>query len=73
MREGWTYKKLGEVCQHKEHILRAAKLFEPNEKIDYIDISSIDNKQNIILSTTPFVFCEAPSRAQQKVEKGDIL
>ena len=73
MREGWTYKKLGEVCEHKEQVLRAAKLFTPNEKIDYIDISSIDNRLNIISSTTPFVFCEAPSRAQQKVEKGDIL
>lgn len=73
MREGWTYKKLGEVCMHKNKILRAAKHYASDEQITYIDISSIDNSQNIILSTTPYVFSDAPSRAQQIVEKGDVL
>lgn len=73
MKEGWEYKKLGEVCMHKNKILRAAKHYASNEQINYIDISSIDNSQNIILSTTPYVFSDAPSRAQQIVEKGDVL
>lgn len=73
MKEGWEYKKLGEVCMHKNKILRAAKHYASDEQITYIDISSIDNSQNIILSTTPYVFSDAPSRAQQIVEKGDVL
>ena len=73
MKEGWEYKKLGEVCMHKNKILHAAKHYASDEQITYIDISSIDNSQNIILSTTPYVFSDAPSRAQQIVEKGDVL
>lgn len=73
MKQGWTYKKLGEVCAHKNKILRANKYYAPNDQIYYIDISSIDNSQNIIISTTPYIFSDAPSRAQQIVEKGDIL
>ena len=73
MKEGWTYKKLGEVCVDKKQIVRASNLFLPNEIINYIDISSIDNSQNVITSTTPIIFDDAPSRAQQVVNIGDVL
>ncbi len=73
MKEGWTYKKLGEVCVDKKQIVRASNLFLPNEIINYIDISSIDNSQNVITSTTPIFFDDAPSRAQQVVKIGDVL
>ena len=73
MKEGWTYKKLGEVCVDKKQIVRASNLFLPNEIINYIDISSIDNSQNVITSTTPIIFDDAPSRAQQVVKIGDVL
>lgn len=73
MREGWTYKKLGEVCAHKKSIMRANNHLGPNDLIKYIDISSIDNSKNVIVSSTPYVLCDAPSRAQQIVEKGDVL
>lgn len=43
MREGWEYKKLGEVCYPKNKIQRATKCFDTSDKIFYIDISSIDN------------------------------
>ena len=73
MRENWTYKKLGEVCAPKTDILRANKLFRKDDVIEYIDISSIDNCAHRITQPTRFLFYEAPSRAQQKVEQGDIL
>ncbi len=72
-KQDWTYKKLGEVCEDKKQIVRASNLFLPNEIINYIDISSIDNSQNIISSTTPYSFNDAPSRAQQVVKIGDVL
>lgn len=71
--KGWEVKKLGEVCENKRAILRASNYFKPNEQINYIDISSIDNGQNKITSTTPYLFEDAPSRAQQIVKEGDIL
>lgn len=73
MRKGWDYKKLGEVCAPKTDILRANKLFHKDDVIEYIDISSIDNCAHSITQPTRFLFYEAPSRAQQKVEQGDIL
>ena len=72
-KQDWTYKKLGEVCVDKKQIVRASNLFLPNEIINYIDISSIDNSQNAITSTTPIIFDDAPSRAQQVVNIGDVL
>jgi type I restriction enzyme S subunit len=72
-RSKWEYKKLGEVCAPKSDILRANKLFGNDDIIDYVDISSIDNTTHSITQPTSYVFKEAPSRAQQKVEQGDIL
>ena len=72
-RSKWEYKKLGEVCAPKTDILRANKLFGKDDVIEYIDISSIDNSAHCITQPTGFLFHEAPSRAQQKVEQGDIL
>ena len=72
-RSKWEYKKLGEVCAPKSDILRANKLFGNDDIIDYVDISSIDNTTHCITQPTSYVFKEAPSRAQQKVEQGDIL
>ena len=70
---GWEVKKLGDVCASKTKITRASKRFQKNEIIQYIDISSIDNKNAVLTGTTIFVFGEAPSRAQQIVQKGDVL
>ena len=41
--------------------------------IKYIDISSINNQSNEITSYTEYGIKERPSRAQQVVNKGDIL
>ena len=73
MRKGWEYKKLGEVCCPKSKIQRATKCFGGSDKILYIDISSIDNSVQEVNSITSFTMSNAPSRAQQKVEYGDII
>ena len=71
--QSWEVKKLGDICVPKKSILRANKVFKKDETIHYIDISSVDNTQAVLTGTTSFVFGEAPSRAQQQVEKNDIL
>lgn len=71
--KGWKVKKLGDTCSPKKEIARANKCFKKSDTIQYIDISSIDNSQAILMGTTPFIFEDAPSRAQQKVNKGDVL
>ena len=63
--------KVGEVVSKK--IGRVSKQFSTDSIIQYIDIASIDKDSKRILSTTEYVVSEAPSRAQQCVEEGDIL
>lgn len=69
----WRMGTLNEFIEDKKRILRATKFYEPDEVVHYIDISSIDNKAHSMTSTTEFVFNEAPSRAQQIVQNGDVL
>ena len=49
------------------------KVFLPTDVIKYIDISSIDNKRNVMTGYTEYILGEAPSRAQQYIKKGDIV
>ena len=72
MRKDWKYKKLGDISSSLL-IEKAKKRFSPNDVIRYIDISSIDNINQCLTGTTSFKILDAPSRAQQKVEYGDIL
>ena len=72
MREDWEYKKLEDISS-SVLIEKAKKRFSPNDVIRYIDISSIDNINQCLTGTTSFKMLDAPSRAQQKVEYGDIL
>ncbi len=72
MREDWEYKKLEDISS-SVLIEKAKKRFSPNDVIRYIDISSIDNINQRLIGTTSFKMLDAPSRAQQKVEYGDIL
>ena len=71
--KGWEVKTLGDICASKKEIARASKRYLETDTIHYIDISSIDNTTNVIMESTPYIFGEAPSRAQQVVESGDIL
>ena len=64
---------MGDVCAPKKNIIRAKSNFKPSDEIQYIDISSIDNMQFKIVDYTPYIFSDAPSRAQQVVQAGDIV
>ena len=66
-------KKLGEICCKKQQIVRAVKKYSPTDDIVYIDISAIDSSTNEIKEPTTMLLKDAPSRAQQVVEKNDIL
>ena len=63
--------KISKVVAPK--IERAKKSFNDEEEIKYVDISSIDNKKNEIVSYTEYLMKDAPSRAQQHIRKDDIL
>ena len=45
----------------------------PTDLIKYIDISSIDNQKNEVVSYTEYKLLDAPSRAQQCLIENDIL
>ena len=47
--------------------------YKPKDQIRYVDISSIDNKLNQMTGFTEYTLKDAPSRAQQCIERGDIL
>ena len=45
----------------------------PDKFFEYVDISSIDNKQGKIITSTKILGKEAPSRAKQKIKFNDLL
>ena len=61
--------KIGDVCASKIDTLSAAY----NGKIDYIDISVVDNREKKITQTAIVLAKDAPSRAKQLVEHGDVI
>lgn len=73
MKHNWEYKRLGDVCKEKKEVRRASSTYNAEDHIEYIDISSIDRNINQITNTTAYCFKEAPSRAQQCIEKEDVL
>lgn len=73
MNHGWEKKKIDDVCVSKKDILRASVKFKSNDLIEYVDISSIDRDKHIITHTSNYVLKDAPSRAQQVIDNGDIL
>ena len=54
-------------------IVRVSKKFSPEDTIEYVDISSIDNQSKTIVGTTQYLLKNAPSRAQYILQKNDIL
>ncbi len=61
--------KIGDVCASKIDTLSAVY----NGKIDYIDISAVDNQEKKITQTAIVLAKDAPSRAKQLVEHGDVI
>ncbi len=64
----WT--KLADIAEEVEFV---NPRIEPNKEFTYLDIASIDNKQQKITSPKRYVGKDAPSRARQLVKAGDIL
>ena len=69
--KGYPEIAIGELVASK--VSSVKKVFAPTDTIKYIDISSIDNKRNVMTGYTEYVLEEAPSRAQQHIKKGDIV
>ena len=63
--------KLSEVIIPK--IERAKKDFNSDDEIKYVDISSVDNEENIIIGYSDYLMKDAPSRAQQHVRKRHLI
>lgn len=65
--------KLNSIGSLIDEIENENPLLYPTKLYSYIDISSIDNLNKKIIKTIKFLGCEAPSRARQLAEKGDII
>lgn len=66
----WEKKKIGDLIEKTATRNPSEK---PNEKFNYIDISSIDNKIFKITETKEILGKDAPSRAKKLLEKDDII
>lgn len=68
--KGWPLVKLADVCgkcatrDPKKH---------PDEEFTYIDIAAIDNAQGQVSETKAMLGIDAPSRARQVVQAGDVI
>lgn len=71
MKEGWTYKKLGEVCEKSKNI--RWEDIDETKSFSYIDLSSVDRKSLSIKDPQTITQANAPSRAKQIVKEGDVL
>ena len=69
--KGFQKTTIGSLVANK--VPTAKKSFAPSDTIKYIDISSIDNKRNIMTGYTEYILEDAPSRAQQHIQKNDIV
>lgn len=69
MKEGWKYVKLGDCCLKTKNI----KWAETTSKHIYIDLSSVDRVTSKITDTIIVDAKNAPSRAKQIIEKGDVI
>ena len=63
------YIKLKDLCEKEERFVT------PNDDahIDYVDISSVDNKSKSLTKYDTYIFAEAPSRARKRVKHGDVI
>jgi type I restriction enzyme S subunit len=70
MRKGWEIKKLGEVLQKTETIDPTKK---PEKEFIYIDVSSVNNQNFLIETTTLLRGKDAPSRARKFIKTDDVI
>lgn len=69
--ERFDYVDIGELID--KNITKVKKKFKSNDLIKYIDISSIDNKKNVMTGYTEYRIGTEPSRAQQCLNYNDIV
>lgn len=67
---GWLQVSLGEICLPVATVQPGDA---PDASFTYFDIGGIDNRRNLIAETKTVLGKDAPSRARQAVQKGDIL
>ena len=68
-KKAWPTTRLGDVCENSIKRLRQID----DEEFEYIDISSIDRSLKTITECKVISRNNAPSRAQQVIEQGDVL
>ncbi len=68
--DGWVWVRLGEIVNEIETVNPRN---EPTKEFIYLDIASIDNKIQKIISPKKYLGKDAPSRARQLIKAGDIL
>src|SRR3990172_4452362 len=66
----WQIWRIGELC---EPITLVDPRREEEGTFKYVDISSIDNQQKLIIRAKEIKNSEAPSRARQVTEVNDVL
>lgn len=69
--KGYSKIQIRELIDLKK--ITTKKLYKDSDEFEYIDISSIDNQRNEIISSTTYKLGDAPSRAQQCLKHNDIL
>lgn len=71
MKQGWEIKKLGEVCENVSNI--NWKTISLDTKLPYIDLSAVDIDNSNIDDFEYINKDNAPSRAKQIVNTGDVI
>ena len=68
--EDWQLQKIKFLARCNNEVL--SENTPPSELIKYIDISSVSEKQGILL-IQDFIFSNAPSRARRIIHEGDVI
>ncbi len=71
MKEGWEYKKLGDICRKGKNIKWDDQTNDTSFR--YIDLTSVDRNDLCIHNPQIITKDNAPSRAKQIIQAGDII
>lgn len=63
--------KLGELCEIVK--IKSPKLKNPNETVEYVELSDINTHSFEIINSTTYSVHELPSRASYEIKEGDII
>lgn len=70
MKKGWEIKRLGEVLLKTENVNPVNK---PDDEVDYVDVSCVNNATLTIESTQRIKGKDAPSRARKRIRVNDVI